>query len=104
MEAPRAGPFQYARSSGARYRPARRPRDRLVGSQTDPRWLRGRAVISGPSQSGPKRDPPVEIGDVETVAISEFTDHHSGERQAVGKIEGFVVFVEDVPGAASRPT
>ncbi|OAQ52692.1 hypothetical protein HTG_10220 [Natrinema mahii] len=43
------------------------------------------------------RDPPVDIGDVETVAIREFTDHHSGERRAVGKVEGFVVFVEDVP-------
>ncbi|OLZ41784.1 RNA-binding protein [Natrinema saccharevitans] len=43
------------------------------------------------------RDPPVDMGDVETVAIREFTDHHSGERQAVGKVEGFVVFVEDVP-------
>lgn len=50
-----------------------------------------------------KRDPPVEIGDVETVAISEFTDHHSGERRAVGKIEGFVVFVEDVPDSC-EPT
>jgi predicted RNA-binding protein with TRAM domain len=45
-----------------------------------------------------EREPPVDIGDVETVAIREFTEHHSGERHAVGKIEGFVVFVEDVPG------
>ena len=48
-------------------------------------------------EAAQKRDPPVEIGDVETVAIREFTDHHSGERRAVAKIEGFVVFVEDVP-------
>ncbi|SER73259.1 RNA-binding protein [Natrinema salaciae] len=44
-----------------------------------------------------EREPPVDIGDVETIAIREFTDHHSGERRAVGKVEGFVVFVEDVP-------
>jgi len=74
-----------------------------VGSQTDPRWLRGRAQSRDRHRAAQKRDPPVEIGDVETVAISEFTDHHSGERQAVGKIEGFVVFVEDVPGGC-EPT
>ncbi|WP_049922663.1 RNA-binding protein [Halopiger djelfimassiliensis] len=44
-----------------------------------------------------QRDPPVDIGDVEAVGIHEFTEHHTGERQAVCKIEGFVVFVEDVP-------
>ncbi|QCS43558.1 TRAM domain-containing protein [Natrinema versiforme] len=44
-----------------------------------------------------ERDPPVDIGDVEETAIREFSDHHSGERRAVCKIEGFVVFVEDVP-------
>ncbi|WP_436347367.1 TRAM domain-containing protein [Natronorubrum sp. FCH18a] len=44
-----------------------------------------------------QREPPVDIGDVRTVAIQEFTEHHSGERQAVCKIEGFVVFVEDLP-------
>ena len=44
-----------------------------------------------------KRTPPVDIGDVREVAIRELTDHHSGKRRAVGKIEGFVVFVENVP-------
>ncbi|MDS0473851.1 RNA-binding protein [Natrinema sp. 1APR25-10V2] len=48
-------------------------------------------------EAAQKREPPVDIGDTEEVAIREFTDHHSGERRAVGKIEGFVVFVEDVP-------
>ncbi|QLG50958.1 TRAM domain-containing protein [Natrinema halophilum] len=48
-------------------------------------------------EAAQKREPPVDIGDTVTVAISEFTDHHSGERRAVGKVEGFVVFVEDVP-------
>lgn len=44
-----------------------------------------------------RREPPVDIGDVRTVAIEEFTIHHTGERQAVCKVEGFVVFVEDLP-------
>ncbi len=44
-----------------------------------------------------EREPPVDLGDVREVAVQEFTEHHSGERQAVCKIEGFVVFVEDVP-------
>ena len=43
------------------------------------------------------REPPVDVGDVREVAVHEFTEHHTGERQAVCKIEGFVVFVEDVP-------
>jgi predicted RNA-binding protein with TRAM domain len=43
-------------------------------------------------------EPPVEIGDTRTVASEEFTTHHSGARQAVCRIEGFVVFVENLPG------
>ena len=76
----------------------------LIGS-----WLFTR-VRGGPAgerqsrkrhQEAQQREPPVDIGDVETVAIREFTDHHSGERRAVGKIEGFVVFVEDVPDSCA---
>jgi predicted RNA-binding protein with TRAM domain len=44
-----------------------------------------------------QREPPVEIGDEATVAVEEFTTHHTGERRAVCKIEGFVVFVQDLP-------
>jgi len=44
-----------------------------------------------------EREPPVDIGDTVEFGITEFTDHHSGERVAVGKVEGFVVFAEDVP-------
>ncbi|EMA31097.1 TRAM domain-containing protein [Halobiforma nitratireducens] len=44
-----------------------------------------------------KREPPVDLGDVERVAVEEFTEHHTGELQAVTKVEGFVVFVEDLP-------
>ncbi|SEW03021.1 TRAM domain-containing protein [Natrinema salifodinae] len=48
-------------------------------------------------EAAQNREPPVDIGDVVDVGIHEFTDHHSGERRAVGKVEGFVVFVEDIP-------
>ncbi len=48
------------------------------------------------------REPPVEIGDVREVAIEEFTTHHSGDRQAVCKVEGFVIFVEDLPGGLAE--
>ncbi|WP_246998724.1 TRAM domain-containing protein [Halosolutus gelatinilyticus] len=68
-------------------------------------WLVGR--VRGPSgdrresrkrhEAATEREPPVDIGDVRTVAIEEFTTHHSGERHAVCKVEGFVVFVEDLP-------
>ncbi|WP_254528759.1 TRAM domain-containing protein [Natrinema gelatinilyticum] len=48
-------------------------------------------------EAAQERDPPVDIGDTVTVAIREFSDHHSGERRAVGKVEGFVIFIEDIP-------
>ncbi|MCU4925425.1 RNA-binding protein [Halobacteria archaeon AArc-dxtr1] len=44
-----------------------------------------------------QRDPPVEIGDEHVAGIEDFSTHHSGERHAVCKVEGFVVFVEGVP-------
>ena len=68
-------------------------------------WLVGR-VRSADSErresaarhrAAQQREPPVEIGDTRTVAIEEFTTPHSGTRQAVCRIEGFVVFVEDLP-------
>lgn len=43
------------------------------------------------------REPPVEIGATYEFGVTEFTAHHSGEEVAVGKVEGFVVFTEDVP-------
>jgi len=48
-------------------------------------------------QDAQEREPPVDLGDVREIAVQEFTEHHSGERQAVCKVEGFVVFVEDIP-------
>lgn len=49
-----------------------------------------------------KRDAPVELGETYEFGITEFTDHHSGERVAVGKVEGFVLFTEDVPRSVSE--
>jgi predicted RNA-binding protein with TRAM domain len=49
-----------------------------------------------------ERDPPVELGDTYEFGITEFTDHHSGDRVAVGKVEGFVLFTEDVPSSVSE--
>lgn len=48
-----------------------------------------------------EREPPVEIGGTYEFGVTEFTDHHSGDRVAVGKVEGFVLFAEDVPGSVS---
>ena len=44
-----------------------------------------------------EREPPVEIGETYEFGVTELTDHHSGGEVAVGKVEGFVVFAEDVP-------
>ena len=43
------------------------------------------------------RDPPVGLGETYEIGVVEFTTHHSGEEIAVGKVEGFVLFVENVP-------
>jgi predicted RNA-binding protein with TRAM domain len=49
-----------------------------------------------------KREPPVEIGGTYEFGITEFTDHHTGDRVAVGKVEGFVIFTEDVPKSCAK--
>jgi predicted RNA-binding protein with TRAM domain len=49
-----------------------------------------------------EREPPVELGETYEFGVTEFTDHHSGERVAVGKVEGFVLFTEDVPDSCSK--
>lgn len=48
-------------------------------------------------EAAQNRSPPVELGETYEFGVHEFTTHHSGERIAVGKVEGFVVFTEDVP-------
>ncbi len=49
-----------------------------------------------------ERAPPVEIGETYEFGVTELTDHHSGEEVAVGKVEGFVLFTEDVPGDVGK--
>lgn len=69
------------------------------------RWFRGRGKSSAQQESyerhteAQEREPPVDLGDVREVAVQEFTEHHSGNRQALCKVEGFVVFAEDVPSS-----
>ncbi|RXK50010.1 TRAM domain-containing protein [Halorientalis pallida] len=53
-------------------------------------------------EAAQEREPPVELGETYEFGITEFTDHHSGDRVAVGKVEGFVLFTEDVPGSLSE--
>ncbi|AQL42460.1 hypothetical protein BV210_06920 [Halorientalis sp. IM1011] len=53
-------------------------------------------------EAAQERDPPVELGETYEFGITEFTDHHSGDRVAVGKVEGFVLFTEDVPDSTSE--
>ena len=48
-------------------------------------------------EAAQERDPPVEIGETYEFGVTELTDHHSGGEVAVGKVEGFVVFTEDIP-------
>ena len=48
-------------------------------------------------QDAKERPPPVEVGERVELGVVDFQDHHSGTRHAVGKVEGFVVFVEDIP-------
>ncbi|NIB99442.1 hypothetical protein [Halobacterium sp. R2-5] len=49
-----------------------------------------------------QRDAPVDMGETYEFGVTEFTEHHSGERVAVGKVEGFVLFTEDVPESVSK--
>ncbi|MDL0129578.1 hypothetical protein PNP59_01340 [Halobacterium salinarum] len=49
-----------------------------------------------------EREPPVDLGETYEFGVTEFADHHSGDRVAVGKVEGFVLFTEDVPNSVSE--
>ncbi|TKX78586.1 hypothetical protein EXE53_20425 [Halorubrum sp. SD626R] len=50
-------------------------------------------------EAAKEREPPVDIGETYEFGVTELTEHHSGEEVAVGKVEGFVIFTEDVPGS-----
>lgn len=68
----------------------------------------GRRRTSGARQSkaahneAQKRSPPVELGETVEFGVTDLTDHHSGERVAVGKVEGFVIFTEDIPNSIGK--
>ncbi|MFP9061102.1 hypothetical protein ACLI4R_11285 [Natrialbaceae archaeon A-chndr2] len=53
-------------------------------------------------QEAREREPPVEIGEEVRLGVLELETHHSGECRAVGKVEGFVVFVQDVPESVTE--
>jgi predicted RNA-binding protein with TRAM domain len=65
------------------------------------RRLRGTSKSRRAHEAAQSRPPPVQIGETYEFGVTEFTDHHSGTRVAVGKVEGFVVFAEDVPDQVS---
>ncbi len=73
----------------------------LLGLLLVVRRLRGPSASAKRSkkahEEAQERDPPVEIGETYTFGVIELTDHHSGKEVAVGKVEGFVVFVEGIP-------
>ena len=53
-------------------------------------------------EAAQQRVPPVEIGGTYEFGVIEFTDHHSGNQVAVGKVEGFVLFTEAIPNAVTE--
>jgi len=53
-------------------------------------------------EAAQEREPPVEIGETYDFGITDFSTHHTGEEVAVGKVEGFVLFVEDIPKGLSE--
>lgn len=69
-------------------------------------WLRRRGSDTAESarahDRARNRSPPVEIGGTYELGVTEITTHHSGTRQAVGKVEGFVIFIEEIPDAVSE--
>jgi predicted RNA-binding protein with TRAM domain len=44
-----------------------------------------------------QRAPPVELGEVRKIGVEEILDHHTDSPQARGEIEGFQIFVDDIP-------
>jgi len=61
------------------------------------RSLSSSAASKRAHEAAQEREPPVQKGDVIEVGVEELTDHHSGRKDALVKVEGFVVFVTDIP-------
>ncbi|MFB6270321.1 MAG: TRAM domain-containing protein [Halobacterium sp.] len=62
----------------------------------------GKAASKRAHEKAQQRDAPVDLGETYEFGVTEFADHHSGDRVAVGKVEGFVLFTEDVPYSVSK--
>ena len=60
------------------------------------------AASKASHEAAQNRPVPVQIGDTYEVGVIDISTHHSGEEHAVGKVEGFVVFVEDIPKSVSE--
>lgn len=43
------------------------------------------------------RTPPVDIGDISKTGVIEITTDHRNEKQALCEVEGFKIFVENIP-------
>ena len=74
----------------------------LVGALLGRRRSRDARESRRAHEAAKGRDPPVTIGETYEFGVTEFTDHHSGDRVAVGKVEGFVLFAENVPNAVGE--
>ncbi|AJF24705.1 hypothetical protein SG26_02730 [Haloarcula sp. CBA1115] len=61
----------------------------------------GESASKRAHEAAQDREPPVELGETYEFGVTEFSDHHSGDPVAVGKVEGFVLFTEDVPSSVS---
>lgn len=61
------------------------------------RSLRSTAASRAAHDAAQGREPPVDKGDVIEAGVEKLTEHHSGRTDAMVKVEGFVVFVQDVP-------
>jgi len=61
------------------------------------RSLSSSAASKRAHEAAQEREPPVEKGEVIEAGVEELTDHHSGREDALVKVEGFVVFVTDIP-------
>ncbi|MHC3439928.1 TRAM domain-containing protein [Natrialbaceae archaeon A-gly3] len=67
------------------------------GGSSDEPWDADELASWERHREAQTREPPVELGEVCEGGVVDFSQHHSGELHAVCKVEGFVVFVEDLP-------
>ena len=75
---------------------------RFRGGSGDEPWDADELASWERHREAQDRAPPVELGEVREAGIVDFSQHHSGELHAVCKVEGFVVFVEELPEDVSK--